>query len=93
MMGLQSLPLPNLITKQIDRVKQDPFDDYPLEMVIYNNKIAISSSEAMSNEGISLYDKSVINYDADGKILSASHGEIKSTEYSATHKRNSTFNA
>jgi hypothetical protein len=47
--------------------------------------IAISSSEAMSNEGISLYDKSVINYDADGKILSASHGEIKSTEYSATH--------
>jgi hypothetical protein len=73
-------------SKQIDRVKQDPFDDYPLEMVIYNNKIAISSSEAMSNEGISLYDKSVINYDADGKILSASHGEIKSTEYSATHK-------
>jgi hypothetical protein len=41
----------------------------------------------MSNEGISLYDKSVINYDADGEILSASHGEIKSTEYSATHKK------
>jgi hypothetical protein len=49
--------------------------------------MAISSSEAMSNEGISLYDKSVINYDADGEILSASHGEIKSAEYSATHKK------
>jgi hypothetical protein len=47
----------------------------------------------MSNEGISLYDKSVINYDADGEILSASHGEIKSADIQQLIKRNSTFNA
>jgi hypothetical protein len=86
MMGLQSLPLPNLITlnKLIESNKTHLMITVR-RWRIYNNKIAISSSEAMSKR-VYLFMISQLLWCWWCKILSASHGEIKSTEYSATHK-------
>ncbi len=69
-----------------NKIKQDPFDDYPLEMIIDNTEISLSGNEAMDNDYIELYNDAIINYDDEGNEISASHGSISSSEYSITNK-------
>lgn len=68
------------------KIKQDPFDYYPLEMIIDNSEIVLSNEEAMDNTYIELYKDAVINYDEDGNEISASHGTITADEYSIGSK-------
>ncbi len=70
----------------VHKIKQDPFDDYPLEMVIDNTEIYLSGNEAMDNDYIELYNDAVVNFDEDGNEISTSHGTINSTEYSVSNK-------
>ncbi len=70
----------------VKKIAQDPFDYYPLEMVIDNTEISLSGNEAMDNDYIELYNDAVINYDEEGNEISASHGSINSTEYSISNK-------
>lgn len=69
-----------------NKIKQDPFDNYPLEMIIDNTEISLSGNDAIDNDYIELYNDAVINYDDEGNEISASHGSINSTEYSITNK-------
>ncbi len=69
-----------------NKVKQDPFDNYPLEMIVDNTEIYLSGNEAIDNDYIELYNDAVINYDDEGNEISASHGIINSTEYAVSNK-------
>ena len=70
--------------KGLKKVKLDTVDDYVLEMVIDNNEIALSGSEAMDNKHISLLDEVMLN---DGEIgQTATHGSIDYDEYFITSK-------
>ena len=55
-------------------------------MVIDNSEIVIGENEAMDNDYISLLDDVILNYDDEGNIISATHGEIKASDYYTTHK-------
>lgn len=70
--------------KGLKKVKMDSFDDYALEMVIDNNEIALSGSEAMDNEHISLLDEVMLNDTEIGQT--ATHGSVNSDEYFITNK-------
>ena len=81
--------------KQLKKATQDPFDTYPLELIVDNSAIAASSSEAIDNDNIKLFDKAIINKttgpkDTDGEPgaieWSATHGSINGTEYFASNK-------
>lgn len=70
----------------LSKIKLDTFDTYPLEMVVDNTPIASGSNDAMDNTFINIYDEVQKNFNEDGELISASHGEIKSDEYFATNK-------
>ena len=79
----------------VGKIKQDPFDDYKLEMVVDNTEIASSGNEAMANNGLVISDKPIINQtiapkddESDPNIYdwSATHGVISGVEYFATNK-------
>jgi hypothetical protein len=72
--------------KGLNKIKLDTFDSYPLEMVVNNDDIVIGGTDAMNNAHIILLDKASMNYDDDGNLISATHGEISSDEYFATTK-------
>lgn len=72
--------------KGLRKILVDKHDSYPLEMVINNDEIVNSGSDVMSNEKIKIFDEPTINYDDDGNITSATHGEISSDEYLITNK-------
>ena len=72
--------------KALKKVKLDTIDKYDLEMVIDNSEIVIGENEAMDNDYISLLDDVILNYDDEGNIISATHGEIKASDYYTTHK-------
>ncbi len=72
--------------KGLKKVKIDTYDTYPLEFVIPNDEIATSSNDAMGNQHIKLLDEPTINYDKNGAIISATHGEISGEKYYFTHK-------
>jgi hypothetical protein len=72
--------------KGLKKIKIDTHDTYPLEFVIPNDEIATSSNDAMTNQYIKILDEPTINYDEDGAIVSATHGEISGEEYYFTHK-------
>jgi len=72
--------------KGLKKIKIDTYDTYPLEFVIPNDEIATSSNDAMANQHIKILDEPTINYDEDGVIVSATHGEISGEEYYFTHK-------
>ena len=72
--------------KGLKKIKIDTYDTYPLEFVIPNDEIATSSNDAMGNQHIKLLDEPTINYDEDGAIISATHGEISGEKYYFTHK-------
>jgi len=72
--------------KGLKKIKIDTYDTYPLEFVIPNDEIATSSNDAMANQHIKILDEPTINYDEDGVLVSATHGEISGEEYYFTHK-------
>lgn len=74
------------VKKGLKKVKIDTYDTYPLEFIIPNDEIATSSNDAMDNQHIKLLDEPTINYDEDGAIISATHGEISGEKYYFTHK-------
>jgi hypothetical protein len=85
-----NMPITRVIKKDnkrgLKKVKLDEFDNYNLEMVIDNNEIVIGENEAMDNDNISLLDEVIMNYDDDGEVISATHGQIKGVDYFTTHK-------
>jgi len=72
--------------KGLKKVILDEIDNFPLEMVVDNSEISTSSNDAMSNVYISVLDQVSMNLDADGSIISATHGTINGTEYFASNK-------
>lgn len=73
-------------TKGLRKIKLDPSDDYPLEMVVDNSEIVIGGNDAMDNEYIKVFNEVVLNYDEKGIVTSATHGNISASEYFATNK-------
>jgi hypothetical protein len=71
--------------RSLTKVKTDDFDTYPLEMVVDNSEIVINTNDIMYNDTITLFDEAKINQDDNGEV-SATHGEIKSDEYSRINK-------
>ena len=70
----------------LKKVKVDSFDDYKLEMVLDNTEIALSTTDSMSNDSLSILDSLLENYDDDGNLVSVSHATINATEMMATEK-------
>jgi len=70
----------------LKKIKVDAYDDYPLEMVVDNSPIAISTNYVMDNEHIKLFDKHEEIYNENGELIETIHGEIPSNEYFATNK-------
>jgi len=84
-------------SKDLSKVKTEPSDKYPLEMVVDNSVIVSSGNEVMDNSTISLFDKVVINEyvapkdgeaEADGTVndTTATHGQISGVDYFASQK-------
>jgi hypothetical protein len=72
--------------KGLSKIKLDTFDSYPLEMVVDNTPVASGGNEAMDNTFINVYDEVQKNFNEDGELISATHGEIKGDDYFATNK-------
>ena len=70
----------------LKKIKLDTFDDYRLEMVLDNTEIALSTTDSMSNDSLSILDSVLKNYDDDGNLVSVSHATINATEFMATEK-------
>jgi hypothetical protein len=70
----------------LKKILLDKYDKYPLEMVINNDSISISGNDAMDNKYLNLLGNTILNYDDNGEVISATHGEISGDEYFATHK-------
>jgi hypothetical protein len=70
----------------LKKVKVDTFDDYKLEMVLDNSEIALSTTDSMGNENLSILDSVLENYDDDGNLVSVSHATINANELMATEK-------
>ena len=62
---------------ELDGVKLDSFDTYPLQMLIDNAEITLSLEEAM---GMVHSDKAIKNKDLSGDTISATHGVVSSKE-------------
>lgn len=72
--------------KGLSKIKVDEFDSYPLEMVVDNTQVTASGNDAMDNTFINVYDEVQKNFNADGELISATHGEISSDDYFSTNK-------
>jgi hypothetical protein len=70
----------------LKKIKLDTFDDYKLEMVLDNTEIALSTTDSMNNDNLSILDSVLENYDDDGNLVSVSHATINATELMATEK-------
>jgi hypothetical protein len=70
----------------LKKIKVDNYDDYKLEMVLDNTEIALSTSDSMGNENLSILDSVLENYDDDGNLVSVSHATINANELMATEK-------
>lgn len=83
-----NLPIVKTKTKNnkrgLKKITLDDADNFPLEMVINNDEIVLSGSEAMDNEHISILDEVIHNKSNIGD--SVTHGVIDSDEYFITSK-------
>lgn len=68
------------------KVKIEPSDKYPIEMVVDNSEIPTSGNDTINNEYLDLLDKPQIVYDENGEAISATHGEIDANEFFITNK-------
>jgi hypothetical protein len=59
----------------LNKVKIDDFDDYTLELVVNNDEVPIGTLEGMNDINANS-DDIILNYDANGKLISATHGEV-----------------
>jgi hypothetical protein len=75
--------------KGLSKIKLDNFDLYPLEMVVDNSQVTSGGNDAMDNTFINVYDEVQKNFNTDGELISASHGEISADDYFATNKNES----
>lgn len=71
--------------KDLNRIKLDTYDDYPLEMIVDNTDISSGGNTALNNDFIELYGDVKVSVDKDGDTVT-SYGEIKSEEYASTNK-------
>jgi hypothetical protein len=69
----------------LNKVILDQYDSYPLEMVVTNDESVLSNLEVINDE-LKQYDTPIKNTNSTGEIVSASHGEINSTEYFTLNK-------
>jgi hypothetical protein len=74
------------IKKGLKKIPMDTYDNYPLEFVIPNDEIVTSGNDVMNNKYIEIFDNPTINFDEEGVIISATHGEINGEEYYITNK-------
>ena len=74
------------VKKGLKKIKVDSYDDYKLEIVIPNDEIVASGNDIMNNKYINILESPTINLDDDGKVISATHGEISGDEYYFTNK-------
>lgn len=72
-------------TQGLESIKLDSYDPYDLEMVIDNSEITKSVNETLENKYLNLSDAPTLNEKKD-KVVSATHGEISSTDFFATQK-------
>jgi len=70
----------------LNKIKIDGFDTYSVQLVVDNSEITADSKTVINNDMIDMFDQCVINYDNNGEVLSATHGEITGEEYFATTK-------
>ena len=70
----------------LDKIKTDSIDKYSLDMVVDNTPIVSGGNDMMDNINLDILDKATLNYDDNGEIVSATHGEIQGEEYYATTK-------
>lgn len=90
--GYDENGMPIVKTRKIDnksslrKVKLEPSDDYPIEMVVDNSEIPTSGNDTINNEYLDLLDKPQIVYDENGEAISATHGEIDANEFFITNK-------
>jgi hypothetical protein len=74
------------VKKGLKKIQMDTHDTYPLEFVIPNDEIVTSGNDVMNNKYIEVFDEPTINFDEEGVIISATHGEINGDEYYITNK-------
>ena len=72
--------------KGLNKIMLDTFDNYKLEMVIGNDAIVTSGNEMMDSKHLELLDSPTLNYNEEGEIESATHGEIAGESYYFTNK-------
>jgi hypothetical protein len=67
----------------LNKINLDEYDDYPLELVVNNNEITMSTSDIMDNDNIKAYDHDDIikEVDISGNTISATLGEIDNDAY------------
>ena len=73
--------------RSLTKVNVDKFDSYSLEMVVDNSEIVINTNDTIYNDTMKLFDDVKINKNTSGETMSATHGEIKSDEYSMMNKQ------
>ena len=73
--------------RALTKINVDTFDSYPLEMVVDNSEIVINTNDVMYSDTIKLFDDVKINKNSSGETISATHGEIKSDDYSMMNKQ------
>ena len=84
--------MPIVKTKRVNnkvglkKIKLEPSDTYPIEMVVDNSEIVISGNDSIDNKHIELLDNPEIIYNDNGEAISATHGEISSVEFFAMNK-------
>ena len=75
--------------KGLDKIHLDRFDPYPLEMVVDNSDIVLSLNDSLNNDHIKVLDEPTLNSNSKDTITSATHANISSDDYFATHKTES----
>lgn len=65
-------------TKVLSNIKQDPFDEYKLELVIDNAPVTISIKDALNtlDDDSVMFTEPTKRYDDNGSVTGATHGEI-----------------
>jgi hypothetical protein len=74
--------------EQVKKIKIDPTDSYPLEMVVDNTSITLDVKDSIDNKLIKLYDEPEENKLTVGDVEETiiSHGSISSNDFFSTSK-------
>jgi hypothetical protein len=72
--------------KILSKIKTEPTDEYPLEIVLDNEEITNNVNDTIGNQYINVSDSPTLNKDNLGNVTGATHGIISGDEYFATYK-------